>query len=135
MYYIKFIMKNNFFKIVEYLYYFSLVALLILYLFPGSLLGCIINDNCKVQPQLTSDYIVSSNHFYAFFILSVIGFFTYKNLNLLSVYLILLSIFLEILHSIIPNRSFEMMDLFGNLMGVVVVIILNFCFNYEKFKN
>ncbi len=125
----------NFFSKYKFFFYITNFVLIFIYLFPGSLLGCIINDNCKVQPQLTSDYIVSSNHFYAFFILSVIGFFTYKNLKLLLVYLFLLSIFLEILHSIIPNRSFEMMDLFGNLMGVVVVMILNFCFNYEKFKN
>ena len=125
----------NFFSKYKFFFYITNFVLIFIYLFPGSLLGCIINHNCKVQPQLTSDYIVSSNHFYAFFILSVIGFFTYKNLKLLLVYLILLSIFLEILHSIIPNRSFEMMDLFGNLMGVVVMMILNFCFNYEKFKN
>ena len=125
----------NFFSKYKFFFYITNFVLIFTYLFPGSLLGCIINNDCKVQPQLTSDYIVSSNHFYAFFILSVIGFFTYKNLKLLLVYLILLSIFLEILHSIIPNRSFEMMDLFGNLMGVVVVMILNFCFNYEKFKN
>jgi glycopeptide antibiotics resistance protein len=58
-----------------------------------------------------------------------------KNLNFLKIYLILMSIFLEFLHLIIPNRSFELSDLFGNLAGVMIVIIINFFFNHEKFKN
>ena len=35
-----------------------------------------------------------------------------------------LSIILELLHFLIPNRSFEWSDLFGNFLGVVVVIII-----------
>ena len=33
-------MKNTIFKLTEYVYYFSLLVLLILYLFPGSLMHC-----------------------------------------------------------------------------------------------
>tara|TARA_B100001093_G_scaffold384759_1_gene370504 strand:- start:269 stop:661 length:393 start_codon:yes stop_codon:yes gene_type:complete len=129
---INFLKKN---KIVFYLINF---CLLFVYLFPGSFFGCILYNDCSVQPQLTANFIISSNHVYAFFILSVIGFLTYKgskSLNLLAIYLVLLSILLEILHFIIPNRSFEISDLFGNLTGVVVVIIINFFLNNEKFKN
>jgi VanZ family protein len=83
--------------------------------------------------------MISFNHFYSFFILSVIGLFTYKNqkkFNFLSTYLISLSIFLEILHVFIPNRSFEFPDLFGNLFGVLIVLIIYLFFKkYEKFKN
>jgi VanZ family protein len=46
-----------------------------------------------------------------------------------------MSIFLEVLHIVIPNRSFELSDLFGNLAGVMIVIIINLFFNHEKFKN
>ena len=49
-----------------------IVVLLILYLFPGSLLGCLLYDDCNLQPQITSDYIVSSNHFYSFILISII---------------------------------------------------------------
>ena len=81
----------------------------------------------SLQPQITPNFIVSSNHVYAFLILSFVGFFTFKEikqLKFLSIYLILLSIILEILHYFIPERSFEFSDLFGNLVGVIIVIII-----------
>ena len=53
--------------------------LILLYLFPGSLIGCYLYDDCKLQPQITRDYIISSNHLYAFGVLSIIGFLTFKN--------------------------------------------------------
>ena len=93
----------------------------------------------KLQPQITPDYIISSNHLYAFAILSLIGFFTYKNskkTKYLAIYLIVISIFLEIFHNFIPERSFEYSDLFGNLAGVIVVIIVfNLFKKYENLKN
>ena len=55
------------------------------------------------------------------------GFFAYhktRNLNFLSLYLIFLSIILEFFHLIIPNRGFEFSDLFGNLAGVIFVVII-----------
>lgn len=127
----------NFLKKNKIIFYLANFCLLFVYLFPGSFFGCILYNDCRAQPQLTSDFIVSSNHVYAFFILSVTGFLTYKGskrLNLLTIYLILLSILLELLHLIIPNRSFEISDLFGNLMGVAIVIIINFFINNEKLK-
>ena len=100
-----------------------------MYLFPGSLLGCYLYDDCQLQPQITQDFLVSSNHLYAFCLLSIIGFFTYKKsikLNFLIIYLILLSIILEILQIFIPVRSFEFSDLFGNLFGVLIVLMISF---------
>ena len=53
----------------------------------------------------------------------------------LIVYLIFLGIFLEILHLIIPERSFQWSDLFGNLLGVFIVILINNLINkYGLFK-
>ena len=50
--------------------------------------------------------------------------------------LILLSIILEILHYFIPERSFEFSDLFGNLIGVIIVIIIFYFYKKnENFKN
>jgi VanZ family protein len=98
-------------------------------------------NNVNLQPQITPNLnlIVSSNHVYAFLILSLVGFFTYKKiekLKFLSIYLILLSIVLEILHYFIPQRSFEFPDLFGNLMGVIIVIIIFYFYKKnENFKN
>ena len=67
--------------------------------------------------------------------MSIIGLFTYNNsdkLNFLNIYLILLSIILEILHIFIPVRSFEFSDLFGNLLGVIIVLIINFFYKNMK---
>ena len=116
----------NFFSKYKFIFYLSNFILIILYLFPGSLLGCYLYDDCQLQPQITRNFLISSNHLYAFFLLSIIGFFTYKNsnqLNLLNIYLVLLSIVLEILHIFIPERSFEFSDLFGNLFGVLILVI------------
>ena len=128
----------NFFSKYKFIFYIINILLIFIYLFPGSIFGCILYDDCFLQPQLTSDFIVSSNHLYAFLTLSIIGFITFKNIKkifLLNIYLILLSILLEILHIIIPNRSFELSDLFGNLIGVTVVIIINFFLKNEKNKS
>ena len=115
---------KNFFKIG---FYSANIILVILYLFPGSMLGCFLYNDCYIQPQITRDFIISSNHIYAFALLTSLGVFSFHNtkkINFLSVYLFLLSIFLELFHIIIPNREFEMSDLFGNIVGVILVILI-----------
>ena len=129
---------SKFFSTYKVIFYLINVLLIILYLYPGSLLGRIIYDNKSIQPQITPDFIISSNHFYVFVLISIIGFLTFanskKNISLV-IYLIFLSITLEIFHLVIPGRSFQWSDLFGNLLGVVVVILLNnFINKYGKFK-
>jgi len=129
----------KFFSKYKVIFYFINVCLIFLYLFPGSIFGCIFLDDCKRQPQITPDLaIISSNHFYAFLIISIIGFFTYskkKDLKFLIIYLILSSILLEILHLVIPERSFQWSDLIGNFMAVIVVIfIYNLINKYGVFK-
>ena len=115
---------KNFFKIG---FYSANIILVILYLFPGSILGCFLYNDCYIQPQITRDFIISSNHVYAFALLTSLGIFSFHNtkkINFLSIYLFLLSIFLELFHIIIPNRGFEMRDLFGNIVGVILVILI-----------
>ena len=119
----------NFFSKYKIFFYLINLTLIILYLFPGSLLGCIFFDDCKVQPQITSDFIISSNHFYAFGFVTALGYLTYsksKKLTLVVYYLIFIAIILEILHFIIPERSFQFSDLFGNLLGVLIIILIKF---------
>ena len=115
---------KNFFRIG---FYSSNIILVTLYLFPCSILGYFLYDNCYIQPQITQDFIISSNHFYAFIVLTSLGVLSFHNtkkINLLSIYLFLLSIFLELFHIIIPNRGFEINDLFGNIVGVILVILI-----------
>ena len=100
---------------------------IIFYLYPGSIFGYFLYNNPSIQPQLTRDFFISSNHFYVFIILSTIGILAYHNtkkINFLIKYLFLLSIFLEFFHIIIPNRGFQWSDLFGNIFGVIIVIII-----------
>ena len=118
----------NFFSKFKIFFYVINLLLIILYLFPGSLFGCIFFDNCKVQPQITSDFLqISSNHFYAFGLVTILGYFTFLNsekLKLVLYYLLVISVLLEVFHIVIPERSFQWSDLFGNLLGVVVVIFV-----------
>ena len=130
---IKFLSKYKF------IFYLVNACLIILYLFPGSILGFFIHGDLQIQPQITADFIVSTNHVYAFFLVSLLGILLFKNskkLNILIIYLLSLSIILEIFHLVIPERSFELPDLFGNLIGVIIVIIINYFYKkYERFKN
>ena len=114
-------------------FYSANLILIIFYLYPGSLFGCYLYNNCNIQPQITgnfiisSNYLISSNHFYVFFIISVLGIFTYQNtkkIKFLFIYLFLLSIILELFHLIIPSRGFEWSDLFGNTLGLIFVFII-----------
>ena len=68
---------TNFFSKFKIIFYFLNVILIFLYLFPGSLLGIIIYDNKNIQPQLTPDFFISSNHFYVFSLISIIGFLSF----------------------------------------------------------
>jgi len=107
-------------------------TLIIFYLYPGSLLGFFLYNDGSIQPQITRDFLISSNHFYVFIILSISGIIAYNKttrINILITYLFLLSIILEFFHIIIPNRNFELSDLFGNFLGVFLII------TFYKIKN
>ena len=118
--------------LTKVLFHITNILLIILYLYPGSILGWLIYGNIQKQPQITSDFIFSSNHVYAFLVLSLLGLFSYykKNIKILFLYLFFISIFLELLHYVVPQRSFEYKDLFGNFFGVLIVFLL---FNFYKF--
>ena len=133
----------KFFSKYKIIFYSINFFLIILYLFPGSLLGLLLYKDKSIQPQITPDFsisyfFISSNHFYVFTLISIIGFLSFlkdREIKILSIYLILLSICLEIFHLIIPERSFQFSDLFGNILGVVFVIfIINFIKKYVLSK-
>ena len=126
----------KFFSKFKFIFYFINLFLIFLYLFPGSLLGWFFFGDKKIQPQITPDFIVSSNHFYVFALISLVGFLSFIKLEhkkYLMIYLIILSIILEILHLVIPERSFQWSDLFGNLLGVILVIFINNLINKYVF--
>ena len=125
----------NFFSKNKFIFYLCNLILIFLYLFPGSLLGWFLYNDLSLQPQITPDFIISTNHVYAFLIISTIGLLTFNISNqfiYISLYLIFLSLALEVAHYFIPKRSFEFTDLFGNLLGVIIVLILFYFFKKNE---
>tara|TARA_B100001029_G_scaffold56965_1_gene45982 strand:- start:728 stop:1165 length:438 start_codon:yes stop_codon:yes gene_type:complete len=137
-------------SIVRYLYYFSLIGLLILYLFPGSLIGYFLYGDFNLQPNMLSNSIGTSipdiippnpmgtsiNHALAFFYLSIIGLISYMRGSAFKktlIFLITLSLISELSHLIIPNRSFQSLDLFANILGTLLAIVI--IFFYKRLKN
>ena len=122
---------------LQLIFKLSNICLVILYLYPGSIIGFILYNDFGNQPQITKDlFDISSNHIYAFCLISFIGLFAFESKKRLFIYLFFLSIILEFLHLFIPNRSFQMGDLNGNLLGVIIPFltykIYEFLFQSKK---
>ena len=121
-------MKNTILKLLEYIYYFSLVILFIIYLFPGSLIGYFLYGNLGQQPNLIPNPIGTSiNHLIFFSYITILALIIRPKVkNILTDYKIILfiSFILEILHLIIPNRAFEFYDLIANMLGVLIIIFI-----------
>ena len=118
---------------LKILFHFYNLLLIILYIYPGSILGFLVYKDLNRQPQITSDFFsISSNHLYVFIILSLLGLLSIKKNLLLFFYLIFISIFLEVCHLIIPNRSFQFSDLFGNILGVIIPFVINTLYKFRK---
>ena len=121
---------------IKIIFHLLNIIFVFLYVYPGSLLGFLIYKDFSKQPQLTSDFFtLSSNHVYAFLLLSILGLISYfKSLKKIILYLISISIILELLHLFIPNRSFQFFDLFGNIVGVLIPICMLILFNFWRKK-
>ena len=117
------------------IFHTSNIGLILIYLYPGSILGQLIHDDIQKQPKLSTDFLIfSSNHVYAFMAVSLLGVISYNNkkITILLIYLLFISIVLELCHFLIPERSFEYQDLFGNLFGVILIFILFKLYNFFK---
>ena len=136
MYYIKTIMKNTILKSLEYTFYFSIIVLIILYLFPGSLVGYLLYGNLSYQPTLITNPIGSSiNHLIFFSYITALALITRSRIkNIFNNYKAILftSCILEISHLIVPNRAFEINDLIANIVGVVIVLLINYFVKWSK---
>ena len=132
------------------IFYILLVLLLITYLFPGSLIGYFVfgdlgrhpslADNPIYQPIPIKFYYIGDqiNHFMFFLIITLFGFYIYlKDRKFKSLFYVILfsSVILELFHFFIPNRAFEIYDIFANLSGVMIayLIIITYRF-YNKNK-
>ena len=135
--YTKFV-QNKITIIAKYLFHISNILLIIFYLYPGSIFGCFIYKDCGVQPQLTRDFandMISSNHVYVFAIISLLGFIAYSEKSAFKkviLYIFFISFLLELAHLVIPQRGFEIKDLAGNIVGVVISLIIFLIFKFRK---
>ena len=82
-------MLKFFFPYLKILFYIANIVLITLYVFPGSILGWFFFDNAAKQPQITSDFIVSSNHVYAFMVLSFLGYISFEKQKLIFLFIYL----------------------------------------------
>ena len=126
-------------KAVSYLrilFHISILLLIILSLYPGSILGFLLYGNFKLQPQVTKDFLyISSQHFYVYILVSALGFFSYlrdRKFKLVVIYLFFLSIILEVSHLVISERSFQTSDLAGNILGVLIAYIVVLIYKFWK---
>ena len=126
-------------KAISYLrilFHIITLLLIILSLYPGSILGFLIYGDARLQPQVTKDFgYISSNHLYAYFLISVLGFFSYlrdRKFKLVVIYLFFLSIILEVAHLLISERSFQIEDLTGNILGVLIAYIIVLIYKFWR---
>ena len=112
---------NKTFKII---FHISVLFLIIISLWPGSLIGYFLYGDWGAQPNLIKNPFGSTiNHFIYYVYVSLIGLFAYlktQNFRKILYLLFSLSLILELLHLIIPNRSFQFEDLIGNILGVII---------------
>ena len=113
---------------LKFIFQALILCLIILSLFPGSLLGLLFYGDLSRQPNLIENpFGTSINHFISYFFVSVLGLWLYlksENFNRLFYGLFLLSITLEVLQLWVPYRSFQLYDLVGNFAGVLVAYFL-----------
>ena len=121
-------------KITKIFFHLINLVFVIFYLYPGSILGFLFYGNLNKQPQVTPDFYFSSNHVYAFTILTLFGLISHINKKKIIFYFIFISIVLELAHLVIPNRSFQFSDLFGNMLGVLISILILYIYNYLEKK-
>ena len=111
-------------KFLKSIFHISVLFVIIISLYPGSLLGYLLYGDWGQQPNLIKNpFGTTINHFIYYFYVSLLGFFLYsrrENFIKLVYGLFFLSVILELFHFIIPNRSFQLGDLIGNILGVVV---------------
>ena len=111
-------------KFLKFIFHISTLFLIIISLYPGSLLGYLFYSDLSQQPDVIKNpFGTTINHFIYYVYLSLLGFFLYlknQSFQKLVYGLFFLSAILEVLHLIIPSRSFQLGDLIGNILGVLV---------------
>jgi VanZ family protein len=110
--------------ILKLIFQFSILLLIIISLYPGSLLGLLFYGDLSIQPTLIKNPFGGAiNHFISYFLISIFGFILYfksKKFKRVFYSLLVLSVSLEVLQLLIPDRTYETYDLFANILGVAL---------------
>ena len=113
---------------LKFIFHISIFFLIILSLYPGSLVGFFLYGDLGQQPDIIKNpFGTNINHFISYLYVSLLGFFLYfknKNFQKIVYGLFFLSIILEFLQLVVPNRSFQPGDLIGNILGVIVALTI-----------
>ena len=105
------------------------------YIYPGNLLGFLLSNDSLKDNQIFPSFIFSLDHFIGFLFLSLLGLISYyKNLKKIILYLVSISIFFELFHFYVPNREFQISDIFANISGVLIPIFILVLFKNLKKK-
>ena len=111
-------------KFLKSIFHISVLFLIIISLYPGSLLGYLLYGDWRQQPNVIPNPFGSTiNHFIYYVYVSLLGFFLYlreNNFKKLVYGLFFLSVILESFQFIIPNRSFQLTDIIAIILGVIV---------------
>ena len=111
-------------KFLKLIFNTSILLLIIISLYPGSILGFLFFGDWGREPNLVKNpFGTTINHFIYYVYVSLLGFFLYlrsDNFKKMVYGLFFLSVILEIFQFIVPNRSFQISDLIGNILGVIV---------------
>ena len=115
-------------QFLKIIFYISSLFLIIISIYPGSLIGFLIYGDIGHQPILIKNPFGSTiNHFLSYFYMSLLGFITYtkkEDFKTVMMVLILLSVVLEFLQLIVPKRSFELNDIIANILGLFVAYLI-----------
>ena len=118
------------------LFHILIFILIIISLYPGSILSFLLYGDFRLQPQITKDFLyISSQHLYVYLFISLLGFLSYlrdRKFKLVVIYLFFLSIILEVSHLVISERSFQTSDLAGNILGVLIAYIVVLIYKFWK---
>ena len=113
---------------LHFIFYISVLFLIVISLFPGSLIGFFLYGDLERQPNIIQNpFGTAINHFLYFFYVSILGLFLYlrkQNFVTLVYGLFFLSIILELLQFLVAKRTFEIYDLSANFVGVLSAFFL-----------
>ena len=111
-------------QFLKLVFHISVLLLIILSLYPGSLIGFLLYGDLGQQPNLIKNpFGTTINHFISYFYVSLLGFILYlkkENFQKIVYGLFFLSVILEVIQFVVPNRTFQLGDLVGNILGVMV---------------